>query len=309
MKYILGGGITGLIFAHYNQDYTVITENIGGQMGSSFTLGPRYLHKTQNSKAFLYSLGLKYSERTATVGYIDDSGWVNEPDVEFRKKYFMKSRGKFDLEGFDPTVMNSNRSRFEVLDVDFQKLITRLDDKMLNRIKQGKVSRIDTVNKVIQVERGKYTDQLEYDHLVSTLPLKIFPWILEGDHEIKARKYEAFSMTYCLVDNDDEFDTSSFDFVYDARSSTKWHRMTKDKDGVVLDFFGELDKTELKAHVNSRYQDHKMLPNCQIVSQDKEPHMKDIKFVGRYGTWNRSWKTEKVIDEAIAWQERQSKNN
>jgi len=25
----------------------------------------------------------------------------------------------------------------------------------------------------------------------------------------------------------------------------------------------------------------------------------DIKFIGRYGTWNRKWKTELVIEESI----------
>lgn len=308
-KYILGGGITGLIFAYYNPEYIIITENIGGQMGSQFSLGPRYLHKTTNSRAFLYDLGIKYSERTATVGYIDDSGWVNEPDIEFRKKYFMKSRGKTDLEGFDPSVMNGNKSKFEILDVDFNKLINKLDKETENRIQQGKVSKIDAENKSIQIERGRYTNQLKYDHLVSTIPLKVFPWILQGDHEVKERQYESFGMTYCLVDEDEEFDVKGFDFVYDARTTSKWHRMTKDNEGIVLDFFGELDEFELKAFVGSRYKNHKTLPNCQIVSHSKEPNMKDIKFVGRYGTWNRSWKTEKVIDEALAWQEKQNKNN
>jgi hypothetical protein len=304
LKYIIGGGITGLIFAFYNQDYTVITEDVGGQMSSGFTLGPRYLHKTTNAKSFLYDLGLKYKERVATVGYIDDSGWVDEPDVEFRKKYFMKSRGRNDLDGFDPSVMNSNKSSFEILDVDFSRLIDKLYSDVSDRIINSRVTSINVDDNEILVEKNG-VDFIKYDHLVSTIPLNIFAKILQNNHKLKDESYEAFSMTYCLVNSD--FDTGNFDFVYDARKSTKWHRMTKDNKGTVLDFFGEVEVKDLIRFTGDKYKDHKTLWNCQIVSKGKEPNIKGVKFIGRYGTWNRSWKTEKVIDEALSWQEKQHK--
>ena len=295
MNYILGGGITGLIFAFYNQKYKIITEDLGGQMSSQFTLGPRYLHKTPSAKAFLFELRVPTSERKVKVGYIDDSGWVKSPDTEFRQKYFMKSRNKTTLEGFDPTVMNSNKDVFDVLDVDFslliEKLVSSIDKKS---IIQSRVSSVDTEHKLITLADNK---ELYYNHLVSSIPLNVFTNIMTNDHKIKNKDYESFHMTYCLVEPTDVFNVSDFDFVYDARSTTRSHRMTKDNNGVVLDYFGHVEKEDLR--LGSIYKDHRTLWNCQIVSRDDEPHIKDVKFVGRYGTWNRSWKTEKVIDEAI----------
>lgn len=301
MKYILGGGITGLIWAYYNKDYTVITEKIGGQMSSEFTLGPRYLHKTDNAESLLKELKIPYSDSIATVGYIDDSGWIDKPDLDFRQKYFLKSRGRGkngSLEGFDPTVMNGNKSSFPILVIDFGELIAKLDDKVGNRLISGRVSSIDLDNMKLEINRGNYRDVLRYDHLVSTIPLNVFARIIDQEY-LNSDEYESYTMTYCLAVPSDLTDTKDFDFVYDARSDVDWHRMTKDNRGVVLDFFGHREDLDLKGSVGNLYKDHKTLWNCQIVSKSDEPDISGIKFVGRYGTWNRSWKTEKVIDEAI----------
>ena len=304
MKYILGGGITGLIFAYYNQDYTIITENIGGQMGSKFSLGPRYLHKTINAKSFLYSLQIPYSERVIRVGYVDDDGWVDSPDIKFREKYFMKSRGQKTLEGFDSSVMNNNQTKFTVLDIDFAKLIEKLDEKIANRIRQGRITSINTALQTFEIARGRYKEDFVYNHLVSSIPLSIFANSLENDHKLKEEFYSSYGMTYCLVEENDEFDTGQFDFVYDARESSKWHRMTKDGDDIVLDFFGELERIDLTGFVGDKYIAHASLPHCQIVSKKANPNIKNVKFIGRYGTWNRKWKTEAVIDDASAWAEK-----
>jgi len=301
LKYILGGGITGLIFAYYNSEYTIITEDIGGQMSSQFTLGPRYLHKTVNSRYFLSSLKINYVERTARVGYVDDSGWVESPDDNFRKKYFMKSRNTNSLEGFDPTVMNSNKNVFTVLDVNFNELIEKLMS-VCSRIMVGRVISIDNENKTLEVDDGTIKT-IDYNHIISSIPLNVFSKLLKDDNSIKNEVYEAFSMTYCLVEKE-LFDVKNFDFIYDVRESTKWHRITKDTKGLVLDFFGNIENKDLISFTGDSYKDHRTLWNCQIVSKNKEPHMKNIKFVGRYGTWNRSWKTERVIDEALALQDK-----
>lgn len=309
MKYILGGGITGLIFAYYNTDYTIITENVGGQMGSKFSLGPRYLHKTTNAKSFLDSLKIPYIERIVRVGYTDDNGWIEEPDIEFRKKYFLKSRRQKTLEGFDSFVMNSDKSQFQILNIDFPKLIDSLNKKIDDRIMKGRVTDIDIDKKSIMVRKGPYLYEFEYEYLVSTIPLNIFVKNLFSDHKLKEENYESYGMTYCLVEEDDKFDTSTFDFVYDAKESTKWHRMTKDDGNIVLDFFGQVEIIDLKDIVGSKYIAHTFLPNCQIISKKESPNIKDVKFIGRYGAWNRVYKTETVIDESIAWRERQAKNS
>ncbi|MEK6881099.1 MAG: FAD/NAD(P)-binding protein, partial [Nanoarchaeota archaeon] len=69
MKIVLGGGIAGLIFAFYNKNFTVISPDVGGQMGNGFSLGPRYLHDIPESRKFLNDLNIEIKEITVNVGY------------------------------------------------------------------------------------------------------------------------------------------------------------------------------------------------------------------------------------------------
>ena len=129
MKYVLGGGIAGLIWAYYNDEYFVVSPEIGGQMKSEFNLGPRYLHDNDISRKFLSDLGMTVDNRKSKIriGYLDEDGqWVKTPDAEYRKKYYLKSRKTKSLEGFDPSVMNGNKNEFDILTVDFQEIISVL---------------------------------------------------------------------------------------------------------------------------------------------------------------------------------------
>src|SRR3972149_2445932 len=104
-KYILGGGIAGLIYAFYNKDYEVISTEFGGQMASYFKLGSRYLHRTDQAINFLKDLNLPVEEIRITTGYQTrtDSYTDIMMDEDFKKRYYMKSRGIKTLEGYDET--------------------------------------------------------------------------------------------------------------------------------------------------------------------------------------------------------------
>jgi hypothetical protein len=298
MNVILGAGIAGLIFAFYNKNFTVITKDVGGQMASNFNLGPRYLHYTENAKSFLESLDYPIQRRLIRVGFISDDGWIDNPDEDFRKLYFMKSRNISHLVGYDSTVMNTNKKEFEVIDVDFQDLTKRLEEAISKkRFILGDITRIGIERKILDVSTACCgTKRLKYESLVSSIPLNIFYRHLEDD--LIKPDLHSYHMTYALV-NEEIDDLKDFDFVYDIRTTTKHHRMTKAKLGIVLDYFGVVNKEDLMRHFVSAYIDSRTLYNCQILPVEKILEFDNIKFIGRYGTWDRSWKTEKVIDEAM----------
>lgn len=291
MKYILGGGITGLIWAFYNEDFTVLTKDVGGQMSSNFNLGPRYLHKTQNAKKLLKSLNLPITESVIRVGYISDEGWVKNPDEDFRKKYYMKSRSIKDLSGYDSTVMNTNTKQFEIYEVDFPMMITKLVDSIDNRIILEQVRGIDLKSQHILYDNSTHYEK-SYDFLVSSIPLNVFLWHA-GEQKL-ANEYKSFGMSYTLVESS-VFDLNRFDFVYDIRTNSTYHRITKCEDNLILDHFGSRELIEC----NNCIIDSIFVPNSQIISTQYVPSYSNVKFIGRYGTWDRKWKTETVIDEAI----------
>ena len=73
----------------------------------------------------------------------------------------------------------------------------------------------------------------------------------------------------------------------------------QEKREVVLDFFGEVNEEEIKSIPSLKFIDSKKMKNIQIISKESVPKIEGVSFIGRYGAWNRSWKTEKVIDEAV----------
>jgi hypothetical protein len=124
----------------------------------------------------------------------------------------------------------------------------------------------------------------KFDKLISTIPLNVFSKLSNSNIDLKA-----FDMSYRLVDKD-FFDFKDFNYVYDI-SDNKYHRLTKCKQGVVLDYFGDISNEKIKDII--------VVKNSQIISLDKDFSLNrdDIKFLGRYGAWNRRWKTETVIEE------------
>jgi len=273
MKYILGGGITGLIYAFYNRDYKIITPEIGGQMKSSFSLGPRYLHDTHYSRQLLNDLNIDIVESKIKIGYLSNKGFVT-PDNEFRKQYFMKSRNTNSLEHFDSSVMNSYKSEIDILKVDFNEIIEKLKTEVINE----KVESVDLQSNLIN-------NTIKFEHIISTMPinkLNLFDY-----------NFQSFDMNYVQYKIFE--DLQDYDYVYDIRTSTKFHRITKDSNFLICDYFNDVDIDTN----NEYYINHTKLKNAQILSVDFVKDLSNIKFVGRYGTWNRKWKTESVIEDAI----------
>ena len=296
MKYILGAGIAGLIYGFYHKDYILVSPEIGGQMKNNFNLGPRYLHDTTVSRQFLTDISYPIKESSIRVSYIDDNGIVENPDLEFRQKYFMKSRSTSSLDGFDPSVMNSGKNEFDILLVDFDEIIEVLKNKIgENRFLKKYVTSVTNNSHILTVSHNNSTQYLRYEKIVSTIPKNI---VMKTLCPSDTSRYEAHDSTYVFVHSFEPL--KKFDFMYDVRSSTKFHRITKEQDGVVLDYFGDVDVNDTKLNgVRPFIREIKVLKNAQIISRNDPEEVGDVKFVGRYGTWNRRWKTELVIEEAM----------
>ena len=308
--YILGGGIAGLITAFYLKDCKVISPEFGDQMASHFPLGPRYLESSKNSKKFLKDIGLPVEEFEIQVGYW--RGSYIQPNQNFREEYYKKSRGQDTLAGFNSTSMNSGKTKMTVLNVDFDKVIEKLVEKIgKNRLIKGKVKSIDPEMKclVVEKEEGIESDVLDYDYLFSTIPLSFLNKAV-GFNET----YGSKPVTYCLLKKQIldklQIAKTQFDFIY-CLGDFSFHRITQDKrfpDQIVVDIFGAHEKEELKERFGEDYIDSNILWNAQLDESNakwiEENVMVLVNYgiicIGRFGTHNRRWKTETVIDWALA---------
>ena len=88
-----------------------------------------------------------------------------------------------------------------------------------------------------------------------------------------------------------------FDFVYVL--GQKFHRITKTIDGLVADVLGENTPEKCQQMFGEYYRNSFVLKNAQIISLKKLPKYNGVIFSGRYGAWNRKYKIEQVIEDAI----------
>jgi len=291
-NYILGGGIAGLIFAYYNEDFTIISETIGGQFNHYFPMGPRFLEDNEYSRKFLTELEFPLTMKKIKIGYKQGDTIKETCDKEFMQKYYNKSRGEEGM--INTTIMNGNKKEMDILIVDFKKLIELLTEKIgQKRIKYHKVNKISLYDKKIYTKGKKKV--FDYDKLVSTIPLPVF-FKLAGKEK---KGYESKDMTYVLL-KPNFTDLKDFSFVYYCGEQT-YHRLTNDKQGIVADILGWKTITEILEEFPDAV-DIKHAPNIQIINGETIDKLdEDVLFIGRYGTWNREWKTEKVIEEAIKY--------
>lgn len=297
-NYILGGGIAGLIYAFYNKSFKVVTPEVGGQMANQFQLGPRYLHKTEFSIKFLQDLNVVVEDLHIKTGYQTVKNRYIDImlDLDYKQRYYMKSRGLKTLEGFDDTAMSSGKSSFTALKVDFTLLIQKLIIALEGRIILDKVQIIDSKNKEITLGSGTV---LKYEKLVNTMPLNIFSSMLVRSEDVAFPFPETFksqSVTFILLTPESN---PGYDYIYVAAKSYPHHRLTFTDKGVVAEWFGIHSEEQCKKEYKDRYVDSKILYGSQIIPINFVYDLKDIKLVGRFGTWNRHWKTEKVIEVAM----------
>ena len=160
MKYILGGGIAGLISAFYLKDYTILTEKIGGQLAKDFPLGPRFVKITSETVELFTALGLSLACRGMTVGYLLGGEIFASPTDEMIQIY----REKTHRTDSEQKVMNMGKS-YTLVFRDSDKLVPALIDSLKDRIKTG--IRLTEIPR----EGGRF--------LVNTLPLDLLYSFLE----------------------------------------------------------------------------------------------------------------------------------
>lgn len=297
MNYILGGGIAGLIWEYYHQDYKIITQNIGGQMASKFSLGPRLLHINSGTEKLLKELKLPTTKKQISVGY----GFpvtTMFPMKGFRKQYYIKSRNikDTDADNLEESVMTENKNYYSVYGIEMDTLATALAKEVNeNNILQEQITKIDIQQKVIYTKTNKY----KYDKIISTIPKNIFLELANISNDDLKSSNTTFVLTSYLKSL-----YIGYNYIYASNSEVPFHRMTKlDKEQLVFELsekynIEDLEKYFIREGLDIKIIDSVTIPNAQIITNNTISNIPDITFSGRYGTWNHGIKVEDVIQEA-----------
>jgi len=290
-KFILGGGTAGLLYAFYNKDYQLITKQLGGQFSAPFPLGPKYIHVDKYSKKLFEDLKLKPKIKTVKIGFFYDQKLHKKNTTEQREKYFQKTRG-ISTKSYD-TAQTSGKTEFQAFDIDPDTLVEELTNKIeKDRIILDTVKAIDLDKQIIKTTKN---GTLQYEHLVSTIPLNVFCSLagkqsLADSLEYRSTTFAKHTGQYKIwCELEKKIDEENFNYVYLSEDKIPFHRITKIKDGFVYEKSGPVSPNFPLETV--------VLPVGQIINTDQKIDFSNVTFLGRYAKWQHGILINNVLQE------------
>ena len=235
-NYIIGGGPAGLIAGFFLKDFSVISKksNLGGQLSSSFQLGPRLVRTNTNFKTLLDMLGVDNSERNVTVGYYANGNILSSLTEEMKNEYSLRTRQSNTQLS---TSMNDGLGEMTVIDFDSRFLISKLESVLENRLINSNVTHINPSCHTLVLDGS---NERNYSQLVSTIHYLDFCKLLGESSELKFSDIHFFLSPKSPVAFDDKYS-----FLYCIDDNLPFTRITPFNKGFVLEGARELTSNEI----------------------------------------------------------------
>lgn len=288
-KIILGGGISGLIFAYYNKNYKIITKDVGGQFKSKFQLAPRLLENNFFTRKLLNDLKISYKIKTIKIGYYDSfiKKVTSIKPRNFEYGYYKLSRG-VELKSKDSKkTLNKNKNELTILDVDFNLIIDKLQRILKDSIVFDEFKSVDLENKVIVCKNKTYN----YSILVNTIPLNFL-------NVIKISNKPDF-VTFIKLKSFDKLEDYEFAYFNEGH----FYRVTKADNYFVAEMRGKVKEEKLKKIFGDNYLDFLIAPTqLKVNNIDNKINALEkynLFCFGRYGRLNKTIKIEDVVKNVL----------
>lgn len=322
-KYILGGGISGLIWKLYNPEYEVITPVITRpgtniKVADPFTRSKMvWLHSTPETHQFLKDLGWTEPEKMlkqSRIGYYDNGvirdhlspklkavlvGKKMTPWNETMKPIKADDSPRLSLsEGKDKT------NFMNVLDVDHGEILYRLNSRC--PVTHGYVGEIrdntfGVTNNPPSQDSG-YT-YAKFEHVVSTMPAHLFWRAWQAGHPGTAdERFDGHPLTFATMRHTPKEFDGNYEMVY-YDDTVPFTRISKVNNICCLEFTGAMTREEFNEtcpDLAQRVSDFWTLPQGRISSRFTQPPA-NITFSGRFAEWNHEITTEHVVQQAIQY--------
>ena len=288
-KYIIGGGIAGLIFNFYNPEYKIISPELGGKIKSKAMQNIIYIHATAETKKLLEDLKISYTKKTNIIKYVKNNKVLNEIDSEDKITFIRK---KIDDKKYEVKDINLSTNDYYIstfvcdYDILLNALIKRCD------FIEDKVIRITDTE--IITEKRNY----EYDDLVSTIPANIFWKIYYKKNIIELNNKE---ITFVLSDKVPEYlEKENYDLCYFVDDKNKYTRISKKENNYLYEFTGNINKKDIKKYLpkDAKILEYFVEKNGLIITNKNNIPPLNIKFLGRFATHNHSDKMQDIIRES-----------
>lgn len=302
-KYIIGGGITGLIESYYN-DCLVIDKNFLGQLNMRFIPGVRLFKESDAVRAFIIRIFSDLNEQVTIgqekikVGYhYDDWSLKPEASIKFKEAYSLKTRGKKE---YEDSFLSSGENLYYAITVnnlDCNETYKFVFDKLLQLLKKKNLLIEDKIESVMVNSNdiiGSSNTVYHYDELISTINLNILLKLLRTlDYRQQLYADELVNELILLPKSFYKlpYQQSIYSYIYSIAAETT--RVSYFKDYRVAETNGEsLDEIMMK-DVLDKYEKAPL----QIKTSLKLDTLFGIKLSGRYAQWDHSIKANQTIEK------------
>ncbi len=295
-KFVLGGGISGLIFAFYNPEYKIITHNIGGRLKNELMGSTIFLHDSQVSRKFLRDIGIDYVKPvTHLVKYYYNGEVYKEVSPIVKELMVIKKLTLVDdLEEMqfnkvvNDTTLSYNDCYIPKLEIDLNIVISKLVDNV-------EIIREEVV-RITKEEIVTSSNRYEYDEIVSTFSAPIF-WNCYG----KKKDFKYLPVTFVYSNTPPLNLNFDCNLIYFVDTDVKYTRVNRCNDGNYLyEFTGDISREEIAKHYKDLNIIKHFVDDSGIVISDLNniPPEK-VRFVGRFAKWDHRQKMNDCIVEAL----------
>lgn len=295
-NYILGSGISSLLFKHFNPSYKIISpdEKIGGQLTThKQLLTTFYVHSTEETRNLLTELNIKYKEKRLKIYYYYYGQVLENLTTEQRLRFI---KGKLQEHNYDSNsceVNNLNLSVsnnfLDILDCDVEDLIKKLTPK---DIIYGSVKLINNNRKFfVYQDKDKNLITQNYDILISSIPANVF---FNLTYNYKSEHYFNYlPSTFVSSSKKPDFMKDEDAIYYVLDDNKIYNRVQKYNNSYIYEITGLASDEEIKKQISNVEFSEKRYVG--IIKDEDVRNFRYIKFIGRNACWNSNIKIQDVI--------------
>lgn len=304
MKYILGAGVSGLIWKHFHPEYQIISPELpGGSYGKNYLV---WMHDTVETRILLTNLGLPIKTKRSYIGYYY-KGWIMDSlSGDMNLTMIQKKMTEWDKPldtSFVPRTKDLSLSTvgsttyMNTLDVDLNEVIRLLSVNA--DIQNGFVTKID--DKTITIKKdfkpGSSEEVKEYDSVISTMAAPLF-WKANG----KEKEFKCLPITNIVTSVKPKSFDGRFEMCY-YDDTQKFSRISHLNGKYAIEFTGIMTKEQFeKEYPDLPIEDYFVVKQGRIFENgENSPPNDKIVFSGRFSEWKYGVVTENVISSAIEY--------
>lgn len=327
---ILGTGIAGLVAAwkYKDENVLIIGEELGGQMASEVTLGPRIIQKDENTKQLLFELyGKEFKTKVASIFYTDgQGGYFENPPEGFSEKYAQLSRGSSIVEEH---TMSEGKNKIEYYDLDYNKLVKKLiaalrkrknikiiNGKVIGFDKKDTISFVDYSKKsdnLVAYPKGKltYIDTNDGDILINTIMLPVFLKLTNlnkeeiAEYETKGKKVYFYK---CVEKWNEDFFKALRKYGKTNKGLVYWycvsevfpfHRITMFDNHAVLESIYNIDDFadgREKLRLFGEVMGIEKIAEIPKIINSPVNYVRGWRMFGRFAQWDQSIKLNELLE-------------